>query len=53
MRPNSSSSSRPVGRPRANRRIAEVQPSAPSGKGLFSRMKSKVKELWNKLDDEY
>ncbi|MBQ4076225.1 MAG: transpeptidase family protein [Mailhella sp.] len=49
MRPNSSSSSRPTGRPRPNRRIAEVQPSAPSGKGLFSRMQSKAKELWTKF----
>ena len=49
MRPNSSSSFRPAGRPRANRRIAEVQPSAPSGKGLFSRMKSRAKGLWDWL----
>jgi len=47
MRPNSSSSSRPTGRSRPNRRIAEVQPSAPSGKGLFSRIKERVKNRWN------
>lgn len=41
MRPNSSSSSpRQTGRHRANRRISTVQPSAPSGKGLFSRLRS-------------
>lgn len=40
MRPNSSSSSsRHTGRPRANRRIDTVQPSAPKGKGLFSRLR--------------
>ena len=40
MRPNSSSSSsRQTGRPRANRRIDTVQPSAPKGKGLFSRIR--------------
>ena len=49
MLPNSSSSSsRPAGRPRVNRRINAVQPSAPSGKGLFSRLQS-VRNFWNWL----
>ena len=45
---SSSSSSRPTGRPRVNRRINDVQPSAPSGKGLFSRLQS-VRNFWNWL----
>ncbi|MBQ4615656.1 MAG: PASTA domain-containing protein [Mailhella sp.] len=46
MRPNSSSSSpRLPGRPRANRRISTVQPSVPSDKGLFSR----IRGFWNKV----
>jgi len=50
MRPtSSSSSSHNPGRPRANRRISAVQPSAPSGKGLFSRMRHGVRSSWDWL----
>uniref|UniRef100_UPI0025EE8AA6 hypothetical protein n=1 Tax=uncultured Mailhella sp. TaxID=1981031 RepID=UPI0025EE8AA6 len=47
MRPNSSSSSssRLTGRRRLNRRIAQNQPSASQGKGLFSRLRAR----WNWL----
>ena len=46
MRPNSSSSSssRLSGRRRANRRLPSSQPSASSGKGLFSRIRARW--LW-------